>query len=73
MEKNKDQIPIFLYCTSGKLKISKQELIVPKKICLIHITATIRKQIKVSPEQSLFFYANKHLLNNQDIMEKIYE
>jgi GABA(A) receptor-associated protein len=52
--------------------LDKKKYLVPQELTVSQFLYVIRKRLKLPPETALFMFADKHTVNLNDTMEKIY-
>ncbi len=62
LKENPSRVPILVFSENGKLKLKKNEFLVPKSLKVIHFTATLRRSINLDPENAIYLYIDSHML-----------
>jgi len=74
IEKYPDKIPIIVEKSKkSKIKdIDKNKYLVPSDMTLSQFIYVVRKRIKISSTEALFFFVNNTLCNNSSLLSEIY-
>jgi len=76
LAKYEDRVPIILEkCTSSTSTIpgiDKNKFLVPKELNMSQFCHVVRKRMKLSPEQALFFFINNTIISGSKSIGKLY-
>lgn len=73
-KKNPNAVPIILAKQPDSLipDIEKKKYLVSEELTFGHFVCTVRKRIKLKPEQAIFMYVNNELLPMTETIRQVY-
>ena len=73
IDENPTRVPILVKSDNGRLKILKNEFLVPKQLKIIHFIATLRRSINLDPENAIYLYVDNKLIKQDKYIGEVYE
>ncbi len=68
-----ERVPVLVTCKQGKITLNKNQFMVPKKLKVVHFTATLRRSINLSPESALYLYSGGQMIKQDKFIGEIYD
>lgn len=73
LEKYKDRVPIIVLADIKDFILEKNKFLVPKDLSFGQFCYIVRKRVKLSENDGLYFFINNKLIANNQCVEVIYK